>query len=151
MKKIFTMCTIALLAFGAAFAQVSKSSNGGLEALDSYVDTSTQYLTIEDKYAEFHPHAKSVQLTLEYTPYEGTVRVFYTCSAPSYDQGEAMNTVDAVLEDFQSEQGFHTKPIFVKKDRTSYFKLKDSNLRMATYRRWVQYTEKPFKAPKADN
>ena len=133
MKKIFMMCTIALLAFGAAFAQVAKSSNGGLEALDSYVDTSTQYLTIEDNYAEFHPHAKSVQLTLEYTPYEGTVRVFYTCSAPSY------------------EQGFHTKPIFVKKDRTSYFKLKDSNLRMATYRRWVQYTEKPFKAPKADN
>ena len=140
MKRIITLCAVALIAVGSIFAQ-AEASNGGTEALNSYTDTSTQYLNWEDKYADFHPKAKSVQIQIEYTPFDGTVRVFYTCMAASYDQGEAMNTVDAVLEDFQEQNKFRNKPTFVKKDRTKYFK-DGRDLRMATFRRWVQYNVK---------
>lgn len=137
MKKIVTLCAAVLLAMGLAFAQSADS----VTSSSTYVDTSTQVRKIEDKYAEFHPTARNVELEMEYTPLTGEVIVYYTCLVASYDQGEAMNTVDAVLEDFGIENKFTRRPTFVKKDRTRYFK-DGRDLKMATFRRWVRYNDK---------
>ena len=131
MKKLIALCTIALIAVGAVFAQASQES-------DQKVDISTVVRQLEDSYADFHPTASRVELDLEYTPLTGEVIINYTCMAASFDQGEAMNTIDAILEDFSNENQFTRKPSFVRKDRTRYYK-DERGLRMASYRRCVRY------------
>ncbi|MBQ1833395.1 MAG: hypothetical protein II563_07860 [Treponema sp.] len=131
MKKLIALCTIALIAVGAVFAQTSQES-------DQKVDISTVVRQLEDSYADFHPTASRVELDLEYTPLTGEVIINYTCMAASFDQGEAMNTIDAILEDFSNENQFTRKPSFVRKDRTRYYK-DERGLRMASYRRCVRY------------
>lgn len=133
MKKLITLCTIALLAVGAIFAQTSTQ-----EAANPSVDISTTVRQIDDNYAGFHPTATNVDLDLEYTPLTGEVIINYTCMAASFDQGEAMNTIDAILEDFSIENQFTKKPSFVRKDRIRYYK-DERGLRMASYRRCVRY------------
>lgn len=133
MKKIFALCTVALLAVGVVFAQTSME-----DAANPKVDISTQVRQLDDNYADFHPTAKSVSLDLEYTPLTGEVIINYTCMAASFDQGEAMNTIDAILEEFGIENQFTRKPTFVRKDRIRYYK-DGRDLRMATYRRCVRY------------
>ena len=136
MKKIFTLCACALLAAAVTTAQTTPTSVE--EDKNPKVDISTQVRQIEDKYAEFHPTASLVTLDLEYTPLTGEVIINYTCMAASFDQGEAMNTIDAILEEFTLENQFTKKPSLVRKDRTRYFK--DSrDIRMASYRRWVRF------------
>ena len=133
MKKLVALCTIALVAVGAIFAQTSTQ-----DAAAPNVDISTMVRQIDDDYAEFHPTASNVDLDLEYTPLSGEVIINYTCMAASFDQGEAMNTFDAILEDFAKENQFTTKPSFVRKDRTRYYK-DERGLRMASFRRCVRF------------
>ena len=136
MKKILTLCACALLATALMTAQTTPTSVE--EDKNPKVDISTRVRQIEDTYAEFHPTASMVTLDLEYTPLTGEVIINYTCMAASFDQGEAMNTIDAILEEFAEENQFTTKPAYVRKDRTRYFK--DSrDIRMASYRRWVRF------------
>lgn len=136
MKKILTLIAAAILTVSSVFAQ--SAADPTAVGADPYVDTSTIVRVIEDKYADFHPTASKVELSLEYTPLTGEVKVFYTCMGASYDQGEAMNTVDAILEDFSIENHFTRRPVFVKKDSTRYVK-SGRDLTTATYRRWVRY------------
>ncbi|HAK68148.1 MAG TPA: hypothetical protein DEO40_02405 [Treponema sp.] len=136
MKKILSFLAAALLSVGIAAAQVSASDPK--EAANPQVDTSTQVRQIEDKYESFHPSASKVEIELEYTPLTGEVIVYYTCMGASYDQGEAMNTIDAVLEDFAIENQFTKKPTIVKKDRTRWYK-DGRDIRMVNYRRWARY------------
>ncbi|MBP5444357.1 MAG: hypothetical protein IKI90_05315 [Treponema sp.] len=136
MKKILSLCACALLAVSLATAQSTPTSVE--EDKNPKVDISTQVRQIEDKYAEFHPTASIVTLELEYTPLTGEVIVNYTCLAASYDQGEAMNTIDAILEEFAQENQFLKKPVYVRKDRQRYFK-DARNIRMASCRRWVRF------------
>lgn len=133
MKKLIALCTMALLVVGSIVAQTSAR-----EAANPPVDISTTVRQIEDKYSAYHPTAANVELDLEYTPLTGEVIINYTCMAASFDQGEAMNTIDAILEDFSDENQFTRKPSFVRKDRTRYYK-DERGLRMASYRRCVRY------------
>ena len=133
MKRVIAFCVIAIIAVGSIFAQTSTQ-----EAANPTVDISTLVRQIEDEYAVFHPTAKNVDLDLEYTPLTGEVIVNYTCMAASFDQGEAMNTIDAILENFSTENQFTRKPSFVRNDRTRYYK-DERGLRMASYRRCVRY------------
>ena len=99
MKKIFAC---ALIAFATVFAVSAQSTAGNYdtESLDSYADTGTQVIEIEDTYQELHPSASQVKMELEWTPLTGVVRLYYTCMASSFDRGEAMNTAIGVYEDF---------------------------------------------------
>ncbi len=146
MKKMFALFSAALLVIGGfAFAQDAEPEaqpnndvpRAGVSV--DYSDRETQYITIEDKFSEFHPKARTVTLEMEYTPMTGEVIVYYTCMNASFDQGEAMNTIDAVLEEFALENKFRNKPLTIKKDRSKYFK-DGRNIKMATYRRWVKFT-----------
>ena len=135
MKKIAMFLAVALLTAGALFAQTAGNSN--LEAANSYADITTQVIDIEDVYGYLHPNAKNVKIQLEYTPLTGTVRLYYTCLAASFDQGEAMNTAMAVYENFAIENQYKHYT-YQGKDRTRYFK--ENNIRMAEYCSYVNFT-----------
>ncbi len=141
MKKILALCAVALLAIGSVAAQSSENSSASTASVEEqYVDISTSFQQIEDKYAEFHPTAKHVSITLEYTPLTGEVVVYYSCIAASYDQGEAIDTIDAVLTDFAREHKFTTRAKQFKKDKTTYSK--EGQIKMAKHRRWVRFDNK---------
>lgn len=132
MKKIVSIFAIAAL-FGLVTAGVAiaQSSDSPFTIDEDTVDISTQIIKVEDKYADQHPSAKNVSIELEYTPLTGEVRLFYTCTQASYDQGEAMNTAIAVYEDFASEYKYR-KYTYKAKDKTKNFK-DGRNIRMTTY------------------
>ncbi len=129
MKKIVAIFATAFMLTCSIFAQTS--GNADLESINSYSSIDTEVLQIEDKFADLHPKAKSVNLTLEHTPLTGEVRFYYNCMASAYDQGEAMNTAMAVYEEFAEENKYKSK-VYVSKDRTSYYK-DERGVRMATY------------------
>ncbi|MCR5217281.1 hypothetical protein [Treponema sp.] len=136
MKKILTLISVGLIVVAAAFSQ--SASGGFVESSDSYADTSTQVIQVEDKYGDLHQKAKSVKMELEYTPLTGEVRLYYTCLAAAYDQGEAMNTAMAVYEDFAAENKYKHYS-YKGKDKTKYFK-DENGMRMATYSSYVLFT-----------
>lgn len=142
MKKIMALVVaLTLTTFGAVFAQnLGGTTTGGAEQSDSYADKSTQDITIEDKYADQHPTASTVKLTMEYTPMTGEVRFYYECLQASYDQGEAMNTAMGVFQDFAAEHGY--KHYYYKaKDKSKYYKDKETKQRMARYSSYVYFTK----------
>ncbi len=133
MNKIPLLLTVLLLAAaGPACAQK--------QSADSYADTRTFVYDIEDKYAEEHPSAKLVKLTLEFTPLTGDVRFFYSCLAASYDQGEAMDTARRVFQDIAKEMNFRNYS-YKGKDKTKYYKDKQTKQRMAQYSSFVNFTK----------
>ncbi|MGN0729813.1 hypothetical protein [Treponema sp.] len=145
MKKIFTLAAAVIIAAGAAFAQQQEESLelqmtlNKLDAADSYADTKTRTIQIEDKYAYLHPKAKNVTLQLEFTPLTGEVIFTYTCMQSSFEVGEAMNVGMAVYEDFAAENQFkHYK--YVEKDKKKFFK-DEKGVRMATYTSKVIFTK----------
>ena len=137
MKKILSLIAIAMLSL-SSFVFAQYAADATVEAANSYADRSTQTINIEDQYDYLHPSAKNVQITLEYTPLTDEVRLYYTCLASSYDQGEARNTAMAVLQDSAAEHQY--KHYFYKaKDKTKYFKDAETKLRMAKYSSYVYY------------
>ena len=104
MKKIFALAAFAVLFSGAVFADENFAASTNLEAMDSYQDSKTQDITVEDKYPELHPKAKKIEVRLEYTPLTGEVKLFYTCTQSSFEEGEAMNVAMAVYDDFGAEE-----------------------------------------------
>ena len=135
MKRFSALVVIFAFAAGALFAQAAEDAS--VEAMDSYVDTKTQEITIEDVYAEMHPRARTVSLKLDYTPLTGEVRFYYKCMAGSFDQGEAMNTAMAVFEKFAIENQYKHYA-YQEKDRTKYSK-DGRGVRMATYESHVLF------------
>ena len=144
MKKIFILATAIMLSAGTAFAQQEESLEtqmalDPLEAANSYADTKTKILPIEDKYSSLHPKAKNVTIQLEFTPLTGEVIFTYTCMQSSFDLGEAMNVAIAVYEDFAAENQFKHYT-YAQKDKKKYFK-DDKGVRMATYTSKVIFTK----------
>ena len=142
MKKIMALLVaLTLTSFGALFAQnLGGTTSGGIEQSDSYADKTTHVITVEDKYADQHPTATSVTLTMEYTPVTGEVRFYYECLQASYDQGEAMNTAMGVFQDFAAQHGYRHY-YYKAKDKTKYFKDKETKQRMARYSSFVYFTK----------
>ncbi len=142
MKKIMALVVaLTLTTFGVVFAQnFGGVTTGGAEAADSYADRSTQTITVEDKYADLHPTASTVTITLEYTPLTNEVHFYYECLQASFDQGEAMNTAMGVFQDFAVEHGY--KHYYYKaKDKTKYFKNKETKQKIARYHSYVYFTK----------
>jgi hypothetical protein len=85
-----------------------------------------------------HVTNKTAKVQMEYTPLTDEVRVYYSCLAVSFDQGEAMNTVLACLKDFQQQnQYFNYK--YLDRDSVRYYK-DDHNLKMAMYESYVKFS-----------
>ncbi len=86
---------------------------------------------------EQHTTNKTASVKIEYTPLTDEAHVYYTCMAVSYDQGEAMNTVLACLQDFQKENQYYSYK-YLRKDSVKYFK-DDKNMKWATYHSYVKF------------
>ena len=79
MKKIFVL--LAALTIAAACPLSAQNRLGG--GADGYSDTRTFVYDIEDKYADEHPTAKTVKLTLEFTRSAGTSASTIPASRPA--------------------------------------------------------------------
>ncbi|MFA6938629.1 MAG: hypothetical protein WCQ67_10395 [Treponema sp.] len=141
MKKFIMILAMTAVVFAGVFAQDADSKDKELRAElagAGQQDNSVQTIQIEDKYASLHPSATNVTIELRYTPLTGEVRLYYTCMAASYQQGEAMNTAMAVYEQFaQDNQYYHYT--YKAKDKTKYFK-DGRDIKMATYTSYVVFT-----------
>lgn len=138
MKKMLILIAALSFAAGTVFAAESTISQTQ-EATDSYADTKTQVIEVEDKYPELHEKASTVSLQLEYTPLTGEVIFSYTCTQSSFDDGEAMNVAMAVYDDFAAEHKYKHKR-YTAKDKKKYFK-DDRGVRMVTYTSRVVFTK----------
>ena len=127
MKKIFAVI-IALMCFsGLAF------SDEVADLLKEPQDSLTRTITPEEQ----HVTNKTAKVQIEYTPLTDEVHIYYTCMAVSYDQGEAMNSVLACLQDFQKQNQYYSYK-YLKRDSIKYFK-DERNLKWATYSSYVKF------------
>ncbi len=127
MKKFFALIAALICFTGYAFSdEVS-------DLLKAPEDTMTRTIVPEDQ----HVTNKTAKVELEYTPLTDEVHIYYTCMAVSYDQGEAMNSVLACLQDFQKQNQYYSYK-YLRKDSVKYFK-DDKNLKWATYSSYVKF------------
>lgn len=127
MKKFFALFATLICFTGFAFSdEVS-------DLLKAPEDTMTRTIVPEDQ----HVTNKTAKVELEYTPLTDEVHIYYTCMAVSYDQGEAMNSVLACLQDFQKQNQYYSYK-YLRKDSVKYFK-DDKNLKWATYSSYVKF------------
>ena len=65
-------------------------------------------------------------------------RIYYETLYVTYDRGEAMNTVIAVLQDFQKERKYYSYH-YIKDDTVKFYK-DDRGQRKAVYSSKVKFT-----------
>ncbi|MBQ7881494.1 MAG: hypothetical protein IJ312_02135 [Treponema sp.] len=88
--------------------------------------------------AEQHVTNKTAKVKIEYTPLTDEVRVYYTCHAVGYDQGEAMNTVLAVLKDFKEQNEYYSYK-YLRRDSVKYYKDENTGFKWAMYQSHVKF------------
>lgn len=156
MKKLiaFSICLFSLVA--GAFAQPAPSVEDILKEgkIDSE-KTKMEVIIPEEQ----HCTDKNGSVKIEYYPLYDEVRIYYTTLYVTYDRGEAMNTVMACLQDFQtrfsSDKDLHytedesSNPKsfayykgynYLKPDREKFFK-DDRGQRKAQYISYVKFTK----------
>ena len=126
MKKIFAVIAALMCFSGYAFSDEVE------DLLKQPQDTLTRTITPEEQ----HVTNKTAKVQIEYTPLTDEVHIYYTCMAVSYDQGEAMNSVLACLQDFQKQNQYYSYK-YLKRDSIKYFK-DEKNLKWATYSSYVK-------------
>ena len=130
MKKFFAVLTALFCFAGFTFAEDLEE----LQKDPNFVDTTTRLVIPEDQ----HTTNKSASVKIEYTPLTDEVHIYYTCLTVSFDQGEAMNTVLACLQDFQKENQYYGYK-YLRKDSVRYAK-DDKNMKWATYHSYVKFS-----------
>ena len=130
MKKIIAVIAALFCFAGFTFAEEDLSE---LQKDPNAVDLTTRVIIPEEQ----HTTNKTAKVQIEYTPLTDEAHVYYTCVNVTYDQGEAMNTVLAVLQDFQKENQYYSYK-YLRKDSVKYFK-DDKNMKWATYHSYVKF------------
>ena len=142
MKKLLLVLTTLFLVAGSVFADNETDeifANMSSDELYEEQKTKTIKIVPENQHIE----DKNAKVELEFNPMYDEVRVTYTTSFASYDQGEAMNTVLAVLQDFQKEHGY-TKYRYLQTPRESSYIDKNAKpkRKYTVYFCYVQMVEK---------
>ncbi|WP_147634625.1 hypothetical protein [Treponema pectinovorum] len=128
MKKFFALTATFVCLLGLAFAD----EVGDL--LKDPVGNETVTIVPEDQ----HVTNKTAKVQLEYTPLTDEVRLYYTCHAVAFDQGEAMNTALAVLKDFQEQNNYFSYK-YMKRDSVKYYKDEKTGFKWAMYQSFVRF------------
>ena len=128
MKKIFAVITAMLCLTGAVFADEVE------DLLKEPVGNEIQTIIPEDQ----HVTNKTAKVRLEYTPLTDEVRLYYTCAAVQFDQGEAMNTALAVLKDFQEKNQYYSYK-YMRRDSVKYYKDEKTGFKWAQYFSYVRF------------
>ena len=103
MKKL-----IALLACATIFGSILMAeaiSDDPFEREKFEAEKTSTYVIIPE---EQHCTDKNASVRIEYSPIYDEVRIYYETLYVTYDRGEAMNTVMAVLQDFQKENKYYS-------------------------------------------
>ena len=130
MKKFFAV--VAALFCFAGFAVADELEE--LQKDPNAVDLTSRTITPEDQ----HTTNKTASVKIDYTPLTDEVHIYYTCHAVTYDQGEAMNTVLACLQDFQKENQYYSYK-YLRKDSVKYYK-DEKGWKYATYHSYVKFS-----------
>lgn len=138
MGKYIAACVFAVAVCFVTFAQsYTEDAARKVLAEENKDARKTQVIKPANTYPEQHPSASSVELEIDYIELTDEVRIYYTCMAVSFREGEAINTMRACLEDFQHEKGYfgykyqgNPKPRYFKDNR---------GMTMATYSALVKY------------
>ena len=128
MKKFFAVITAMLCLTGAVFADEVE------DLLKEPVSNEIQTIIPEDQ----HVTNKTAKVRLEYTPLTHEVRLYYTCAAVQFDQGEAMNTALAVLKDFQEKNQYYSYK-YMRRDSVKYYKDEKTGFKWAQYFSYVRF------------
>lgn len=165
MKKALALLTCLVAFTVSAFAQ---NSNAYTDSVSEFKQTqkmeqqklSTQIINVpegfvglEDKnYMSEELSSTGGTITMEYSPLYNEVRISYTCMMQQYERGDAMNTVMAVLLDFQDLQKYtnadgetNTKEryyhySYLVPDKEKYFK-NERGFKMAQYISYVKFSK----------
>ena len=103
MKKIITLLTCLTVLCG--FAMAEPVSDDPFEREKFEAEKTSTYVIIPE---EQHCTDKNAFVRIEYSPIYDEVRIYYETLYVTYDRGEAMNTVMAVLQDFQKENKYYS-------------------------------------------
>ena len=77
----------------------------------------TQIIVPEDQ----HCTDKNASVKIEYQPMHDELRIYYETLFVTFDEGEAMNTVMAVLQDFIKKEKYYNYR-YLEKDKIKSFK-----------------------------
>lgn len=132
MKRKYIILTAVLACLsGLVFAQ----------NVDEYLpkkepDYTVETIVPEDQHVGSN---KTAKVELQYTPGTDEVRLFYTCHAVAFDQGEAMNTAIEVLNDFQKQHEEYYGYKYLKRDTVKYYKDEKTGYKWAMYQSFVKF------------
>ena len=135
MKKIVTLFTVMTLLSAAIFAQVIGENPDDPFERDRFEQqkVTTVVIVPEDQ----HCTDKNASVKIEYSPIYDEVRIYYETLYVTYDEGEAMNTVMAVLQDFQKEKKYYSYK-YLKDSKEKYFK-DERGQRRAEYSAYLKF------------
>lgn len=128
MKKLIVMLSALFCLSGVVFADEVE------DLLKEPVGNEIEVIIPEDQ----HVTNKTAKVRLEYTPLTDEVRLFYSCHAVSFDQGEAMNTAIAVLQDFQKKYNYYSYK-YLRRDSVKYYKDEETGFKWALYQSCVKF------------
>lgn len=112
MKKSIAILLSLFVIAGTAFAQSTASA-----LPEEKVDISVKTIIPENQ----HTTDKTAKIRIEYIPMSDEARIYYTSMYVTYDEGEAMNSVLAVLEDFTKEHRYY-RYSYMEQDKEKFFK-----------------------------
>ncbi len=129
MKKIFAFVAAVFCLSAVAFADDID------DLLKPEPSNITETIIPEDQ----HVKNKTAKVELQYTPLTDEVRLFYTCHAVAFDQGEAMNTAIDVLKDFEAQHDEYYGYKYLKRDSVKYYKDEKTGFKWAMYQSFVKF------------
>lgn len=134
MKKFLVMIACLFAVSAGLFAQ-------GLTSGESIFDdeefeelkTKTQVIVPENQ----HITDKNASVKIEYSPVYDEIHIYYETLYVTYEQGEAMNTVIACVEDFMKEYNyFHYR--YLQKSKSRFFR-DERGQKKAEYRCYIKF------------
>lgn len=133
MKKICSLLILFSLSCVAFFAEPISDDPFEREKFEAEKLTTTIIIPEEQ-----HCTDKNASVKIEYMPIYDEVRIYYETLYVTYDRGEAMNTVMAVLLDFQKENGYYSYR-YLRPESQKYFK-DDRGQRRAQWSAYLKFT-----------
>ncbi len=119
MKKILALLTVFAVLMGAVFAETIGDNPEDPFERDRFEreKLTTQIIVPEDQ----HCTDKNASVKIEYQPMHDELRIYYETLFVTFDEGEAMNTVMAVLQDFIKKEKYYNYR-YLEKDKIKSFK-----------------------------
>lgn len=134
MKKLLVLFACLGICFSSLVAQDDPFERDRFEA----EKTSVKVIDYGNKYCT----DKNASVKIEYTYVYDEIRIYYETLYVTYDRGEAMNTIMAVLQDFQKEYKYNSY-VYLKPEVQKYFK-DDRGQRKAQWSAYLKFKRVGF-------